>query len=474
MAIKKVQLPDNSTQDINDSRIASADITKWNAIENFVFVQGSSSAAGNGASGEYLSTKWEGTVSGVTTPTNGMKIAYRVATNTGVSTAGAVLSIDGGTTYKPVVFNVNSVIGTRYSVGSTLLMTYNSTQTAAAYLTSGTKTTVTGCWQVMDYSASNTDTKVRQYQSGANAAGTSPEYPLLSRYGTTNVDSSYEANYARFHTGATLNTTTGGITAASFKKTGGTSSQFLKADGSVDSNTYLTTAPVTSVNGSTGDVTITVPTKVSDLTNDSGFVTDVSGKEDKSNKVTSLSFSSTDTEYPSAKTVYDALQNAGGKQYRLIASGTTSADMTSINITRDTNNEPFELTEVLVYARIRGNSVGYTGWFQIAVDNNSWSMVQDSGSIFNHFAASGDKYYTVLGTFYKLGNRVFPKNCYRSWNNDSVKDSLSDSAGSSMWAYLEEVTNANFTDNIKRIRMGGYDNGGVGAGSEYWVYGIDA
>ena len=32
-------------------------------------------------------------------------------------------------------------------------------------------------------------------------------------------------------------------------------------------------APVTSVNGSTGDVTVTVPTKTSDLTNDSGFIT---------------------------------------------------------------------------------------------------------------------------------------------------------------------------------------------------------
>ena len=34
-------------------------------------------------------------------------------------------------------------------------------------------------------------------------------------------------------------------------------------------------------------------------------VQDVSGKEDKSNKVTSLSSSSTDTQYPSAKCVYD-------------------------------------------------------------------------------------------------------------------------------------------------------------------------
>lgn len=32
-------------------------------------------------------------------------------------------------------------------------------------------------------------------------------------------------------------------------------------------------APVTSVNGSTGDVTVTVPTKTSELTNDSGYLT---------------------------------------------------------------------------------------------------------------------------------------------------------------------------------------------------------
>lgn len=35
----------------------------------------------------------------------------------------------------------------------------------------------------------------------------------------------------------------------------------------------ISKAPVTSVNGNTGAVTITVPTKTSDLTNDSGFVT---------------------------------------------------------------------------------------------------------------------------------------------------------------------------------------------------------
>ena len=56
----------------------------------------------------------------------------------------------------------------------------------------------------------------------------------------------------------------------------------------------------------------TIPTATSDLTNDSGFLTshqDITGKEDKSNKVTSLSSSSTDTEYPSAKAVFNSLAN---------------------------------------------------------------------------------------------------------------------------------------------------------------------
>ena len=52
------------------------------------------------------------------------------------------------------------------------------------------------------------------------------------------------------------------------------------------------------------------PTNTSQLNNDAGFLTqhqDISGKENASNKVTSLSSQSTDTQYPSAKCVYDAI-----------------------------------------------------------------------------------------------------------------------------------------------------------------------
>ena len=38
-----------------------------------------------------------------------------------------------------------------------------------------------------------------------------------------------------------------------------------------------------------------------------GFTTNISGKEDVSNKVTTISSSSTDTQYPSAKCMYDLI-----------------------------------------------------------------------------------------------------------------------------------------------------------------------
>ena len=59
-----------------------------------------------------------------------------------------------------------------------------------------------------------------------------------------------------------------------------------------------------------------IPAYASDLENDSGFITeeDLTNKEDKSNKVTELSNTSTDAQYPSAKAVYDTLELKADKQ----------------------------------------------------------------------------------------------------------------------------------------------------------------
>ena len=83
-----------------------------------------------------------------------------------------------------------------------------------------------------------------------------------------------------------------------------------KADTALQSEAYTGTITSVKMNGSTvassGEADLgTVITSHQDIT----------GKEDKTNKVTSISSSSTDTEYPSAKAVYDALGAAGGESF---------------------------------------------------------------------------------------------------------------------------------------------------------------
>lgn len=72
----------------------------------------------------------------------------------------------------------------------------------------------------------------------------------------------------------------------------------LKNDGTVDTTSYISTSNTQGLLKNDGTV---------DTTNYLSTHQDITGKEDKSNKVTSISSSSTDTQYPSAKAVKDNL-----------------------------------------------------------------------------------------------------------------------------------------------------------------------
>ena len=105
----------------------------------------------------------------------------------------------------------------------------------------------------------------------------------IKRYGTTAAGTSAASNWNANSVVLLIydgtywmlvdwnNTTYSGMTDAEYQAGTGTSNRLitparLKA-------AILYHAPVTSVNGSTGAVTVSVPTKTSDLTNDSGFIT---------------------------------------------------------------------------------------------------------------------------------------------------------------------------------------------------------
>lgn len=147
---------DSITRDTNGhvTKINTKTISLPDAGLHYIPSSDFTTIAGSSTSGSYLATKWHvPNVDGITTPTDGMSVALRVPL--AGSSGGILLSINGGTTYYPIVRNVNSLITTHYSVGSTLMLTFNPTQTASPYTTSGTTTTVTGCWQIADYDSTD-------------------------------------------------------------------------------------------------------------------------------------------------------------------------------------------------------------------------------------------------------------------------------------------------------------------------------
>jgi activator of HSP90 ATPase len=84
---------------------------------------------------------------------------------------------------------------------------------------------------------------LRQYNQTRNAETKAREIRVRKII----VDLDYIATFGSQNLQQTTDlgsTTTNSITANAFIKSGGTSSQFLKADGSVDSTTYLSTADV--------------------------------------------------------------------------------------------------------------------------------------------------------------------------------------------------------------------------------------
>lgn len=106
-------------------------------------------------SSPYTSAKWYTTVNDnrITSLYSGLTIALKIPV-AGNGTYGTVLNVNGLGDH-PVVYNINSMISTRYSVGGTITLTYNATQTATGYANSASATTYTGCWQMEDYDSTN-------------------------------------------------------------------------------------------------------------------------------------------------------------------------------------------------------------------------------------------------------------------------------------------------------------------------------
>ena len=167
---------------------------------------------------------WLASSSAISAYTDGLMVRYKL-TKAGAATT--TLNING--LGAKTVYRFNSTkLTTHYSVGSYVILIYNTSLNS-------------GCWITVDGYDSNSDNYVRQY-----VASNDNEYSLLARYATTSV-SSYEANYARFANAVTLNPSKGSISAT----------QFYQNGNRVPNITVSSSAPSAS-DGEVGDVWIQV------------------------------------------------------------------------------------------------------------------------------------------------------------------------------------------------------------------------
>lgn len=164
MVISKIQLPNEETGiDLNDARI---------------HIYRSLTGTAAKTSKPYYCARWDASDSLVSEYVDGMVVCIKVPV-AGNNTYGTAFQInDLG--YKPVVFNVNSTVGARYGVNSVVWATYNATQTGTLYINANSATTITGCWQVMDYDSNTTSiyTLVHYRGTGMVTGGTLYRYCL--------------------------------------------------------------------------------------------------------------------------------------------------------------------------------------------------------------------------------------------------------------------------------------------------------
>lgn len=146
--------------------------------------------------------------------------------------------------------------------------------------------------------------------------------------------------------------------------------------GGIASGAQVNVIDTVKVNGtalavSSKAVDVKVPTKLSELENDEGFISeqaDISGKEDKSNKVSTWSSTTSNTKYPSEKLVKDSLDAKLNSSLKGAANGVAELDSSG---KVPSSQLPAYVDDVLEYTNKAGfPTTGESGKIYVAKDTN--------------------------------------------------------------------------------------------------------
>lgn len=183
--------------------------------------------------------------------------------------------------------------------------------------------------------------------------------------------------------------------------------------------------------------------------------------EDTSNKVTSLSSSSTDTEYPSAKAVYDAIQNSG--EWRLIKHDTLSSASNIIVIYNDSNNNPFALSNVLVYIKLSTSpSTGTTA--MISYRNSDQSVTYAMPLVYTPYSSGTTYDMRGINQVRVLDGIIMPVLALTSYSDSDNRMANFEETGT---YYNVPIA----LDSVEYIQILSYVNNGFPSGTEYYIWG---
>ena len=167
---------------------------------------------GSGVSPRYFPAQWK--FNAGLTPADGDTIIIKLP---GAGHASGVwLSVNNGTTYYPISNNNKTRLQTQFASGQYIELMFKSDGKTTTYPIAGANTTSDlpssgGCWVVLNYYDSNSDTKVRQTLASGNS-----DRPILLSYAETSSSTANVDNVAYRNNYIFANTATGAITAGSF------------------------------------------------------------------------------------------------------------------------------------------------------------------------------------------------------------------------------------------------------------------
>ena len=258
------------------------------------------------------------------------------------------------------------------------------------------------------------------------------------------------------------------------------------------------------VNGTAQTVTdkavnITVPTKASDLTDDSGHYTkpsggipktdlasdvqtslekadsalqehqDITGKEDKSNKVTELTSESTNTQYPGAKAVYDELVSVKAENTKLENKVATLRKTLSQNpqvtdtdyepTLADTIEAPFEQFEVKGHSEqetTEGKQLLKYPYNETTHTTNGITFTDNGdGTITANGTATADTYFNMWTWVnkYQLEAGTYILSGGTTPNGTNITGGITDTSGNTISGVSNFVISSNTANAVRTINQ---------------------